>query len=310
MNVLTVVLALLAASANAAASVLMRRAATEKRAEEATGRARGGWSGRRRWFWTAGAGLLAGSGVVQAAALAVGSLSLVQPLLATELLFTLAIGSVVFHRRPDRATWLSFLALAVGLALFLGAAAPSSGRITAEPGRWVPVGSAVGCLVLALAGASRLVCGAPRAALLGLASAVMFALTAALLKQVTGQLPKGLGHLAADWTPYATAVTGLVAFGLLQCAFRAGTLVASQPALTLGDALTSVALGWALFGEHIALGVRMVPEAIGVGLLAAGTVGLARAPAVSGQWDTEPPPPHRRGRHGHHEGGGVRAKST
>ncbi|WP_306188992.1 DMT family transporter [Streptomyces sp. MK5] len=310
MNVLTVVLALLAAAANAAASVLMRRAATERRPDEATGRARDGRGGRRRWFWTAGAGLLAGSGVVQAAALAVGSLSLVQPLLATELLFTLAIGSAVFHRRPDRTTWLSFLALAVGLALFLGAAAPSSGRTTAGPGRWVPVAWAVGCLVLTLAGASRLVCGAPRAALLGLASAVMFALTAALLKQVTGQLPRGLGHLAADWTPYATAVTGLVAFGLLQCAFRAGTLVASQPALTLGDALTSVALGWALFGEYIGLGVRMLPEAIGVGLLAAGTVGLARAPAVSGQWDSEPPPPGHRGGHEHHEGGGVRTKST
>jgi drug/metabolite transporter (DMT)-like permease len=309
-NVLTVVLALLAACANAAASVLMGRAATEPPPDRAAGRARDRRRGRRRLFWTAGAGLLAASGVVQVAALAVGSLSLVQPLLATELLFTLAIGSVVFHRRPDRTTWLSFLALAAGLALFLGAAAPSSGRTTTEPGRRLPVGAAVVCLVLTPAGASRLVRGAPRAALLGLASAVMFALTAALLKQVTGQLPNGLTHLAGDWTPYATAVTGLVAFGLLQCAFRAGTLVASQPALTLGDALTSVALGWALFGEHIALGVRMVPEAIGVGLLAAGTAGLARAPAVSGQWDTEPTPSGRRGHHGRREGSTVRAQIT
>ncbi|MGX4688495.1 DMT family transporter [Streptomyces sp. JNUCC 63] len=368
-NALTVVLALLAAFANAAASVLMRRAATEKAdgggegnagregdgggprpagtaagepgnagrtaekpdgpgagergarrtgsrqaegvpapppegrgADGSTVRAPGGGRGpasrrspqavraRRRRFWLAGAALLAGSAVLQAAALAVGSLSLVQPLLATELLFTLMLGSIVFHRRPARITWLSFLALAAGLALFLGAAAPSAGRATAEAGRWIPVGIALACLVAVLLVLARLVKGPPRAAVLGLASAVLFAATAALLKEVTGVYPQGLAVLASDWTPYATAITGLAAFGVLQLAFRAGTLVASQPALTLGDAVTSVALGVALFGEEIALGVRLLPEAIGIGLLAAGTVGLARSPAVSGKWDAESAP--------------------
>lgn len=321
-NALTIVLALFAACANAAASVLMRRAATETpegggggdrrtggtaagppdRRGEGGGpdpRAAEGGHGpvgvrtphavkvRRRRFWLAGAAMLAVSAVLQAAALAVGSLSLVQPLLATELLFTLAMGSVVFRRRPARITWLSFLALAAGLAVFLGAASPSAGRATAEAARWIPVGVALACLVLLLIGVARLVKGPARAAVLGLASAVLFAATAALLKEVTGLYPRGLAVLASNWTPYATAITGLAAFGLLQCAFRAGTLVASQPALTLGDALTSMALGWALFGEHIALGVRMVPEAIGIGLLAAGTVGLSRSPAVSGKWDAE-----------------------
>ncbi|GHD87822.1 DMT family transporter [Streptomyces naganishii] len=282
MNAATVVLALLAAASNAAASVLMRRAATEPAGVPRAG---------RRVFWFGGAGLLACSAVLQAAALAVGGLSVVQPVLASELLFMPAIGCAVFHRRPDRATWLSFLALAAGLALFLGAAAPSAGRATADGSRWIPAGTAVLCLVLLLTGLSRLVRGAPRAAVLGLASAVLFAATAALVKEVTGRLPRGgAAALAGDWTPYATAVTGLTAFALLQCAFRAGTLVASQPALTLGDALTGVALGWALFGEHIALGVRMLPEAAGVALIAAGTFGLARAPAVSGQWDAEPAP--------------------
>ncbi|MGW5126054.1 DMT family transporter [Streptomyces sp. NPDC004069] len=324
MNALTIVLALFSACANAAASVLMRRAATEtpdgggggarrtgptvdetphRRSKDGPAtRTADGERGtvavptphavkvRRRRFWVAGAAMLAVSAVLQASALAVGSLSLVQPLLATELLFTLAMVSIVFRRRPARITCLSFLALAVGLAVFLGAAAPSAGRATAEGARWIPVGIALACLVLVLVGLARLVRGAPRAAVLGLASAVLFAATAALLKEVTGLYQQGLGALASNWTPYATAVTGLAAFGLLQCAFRAGTLVASQPALTLGDALTSVALGWALFGEHIGLGVRLVPEAIGIGLLAAGTIGLSRSPAVSGKWDAESAP--------------------
>ncbi|GAA0922455.1 DMT family transporter [Streptomyces thermoalcalitolerans] len=322
---LTIVLALLSACSNAAASVLMRRAATVRGnggggggGGDGGGAARGtgapdgsggapdgsggapdggrGPAGRRsrpararaRRFWLAGASLMGVSALLQAAALAVGSLALVQPLLATELLFTLVLGSLVFHRRPDRITWLSFLALAAGLALFLGAADPTPGSPVAKNGRWIPVGIALACLVTGLLVVGRLLKGPPRAAVLGLASAVLFSATAAFLKEATGVFPQGPAALVTHWTPYATAAAGLAAFGVLQLAFRAGTLVASQPALTLGDALTSVVLGVVLFGERIALGFHLLPEAVGIGLIATGTIGLARSPAVSGQWDTEP----------------------
>jgi drug/metabolite transporter (DMT)-like permease len=286
-SALTVLLALLAALSNAAASVLQRRAAAQD--------AQGAEPGRPvRWllrllrdpYWVGGAALLAVTTVLQAAALAVGSLAVVQPLMATELLFTLVVGSVVFHRRPDLGTWLAFGALAVGLALFLGAAAPSAGRDTASAGRWAVAGAVLLCVVAVLAVAGLLTRGAPRAALFGSASAVAFGATAALLKEFTGRLPQGVGAVLAQWPPYATAAVGAISFLLLQSALRAGTLAASQPALTLGDALTSVALGWALFGEQIALGVRIVPEVIGIALIGVGSVGLARAPSVHGAWDT------------------------
>ncbi|GGQ41199.1 DMT family transporter [Streptomyces althioticus] len=284
---LTVVLALLAALANAAASVLQRRAAADE-PESGTGlRQALRWLGHvlRRPHWVVGAGMLALSTVLQAAALGVGSLALVQPLMAAELLFTLAVGSLVFHRRPDLRTWLAFVALAVGLSLFLTAAAPTSGRSMAIPGHWWPAGAILLAVVASLVAASRTVRGAPRAALLGLASAVSFSATAALLKEVTGLVPDGPVAVLSAWPLYATAVVGIIAFLLLQAAFRAGTLAASQPALTLGDALTSVALGWALFGEQINLGARVVPELIGIALMGAGSVGLARAPSVGGGWD-------------------------
>ncbi|MEU2060483.1 DMT family transporter [Streptomyces sp. NPDC013455] len=291
MTVLTVVLALLAALSNASASVLQRRAAVQEQDE-------GGGAGSavrrfrrtlRRRSWLAGAGLLALSSLLQAGALAVGSLSLVQPLLATELLFTLAVGSVVFRRPPDARTWLAFLALACGLALFLLAAAPSAGRQTAAPGDWLlGGGAALGVVVLLLA-VARPTRGASRAALLGLASAVAFATTAALLKEAVGRLGQGPAAMFGHWSPYATGAAGLVAFVVLQGALAAGSLTASQPALTLGDALTSVALGWVLFAERIHLGLAVLPELIGVALIGAGSVGLARAPSVGGQWDADGP---------------------
>lgn len=286
-GVLTVVLALLAALANAAASVLQRRAAADEPESGKGLRQALRWLGHvlRRPYWVAGAGMLALTTVLQAAALGVGSLALVQPLMAAELLFTLVVGSVVFRRLPDLRTWLAFVALALGLSLFLTAAAPTSGRSMAIPGRWWPAGAALVALVAALVAVSRTVRGAPRAALLGLASAVSFSATAALLKEVTGLIPDGPVAVLSTWPLYATAVVGVVAFLLLQAAFRAGTLAASQPALTLGDALTSVALGWALFGEQINLGAQVAPEVIGIVLMGAGSVGLARAPSVGGGWD-------------------------
>ncbi|MFR0354883.1 DMT family transporter [Streptomyces sediminimaris] len=290
MNPLTVVLALLTALSNASASVLQRRAATDE-PESGTGpRHAVRWLAHqvRRPHWLAGTGLLGLSSILQACALAVGSLSLVQPLLASELLFTLVVGSVVFHRGPDRRTWAAFGALAVGLALFLTAAAPTPGRDTARPGHWLSVGGILlGTLVVLLI-ASRPVRGAPRAALLGLASALAFAATAALIKEVTGRLSNGVGTLLTQWPPYVTVVTGVIGFLLLQSAFRAGSLAASQPTLTLGDALASVALGWALFDEHIALGLRVLPELLGVALVGAGSLGLAGSPAVNGEWDAAP----------------------
>ncbi|WP_199825457.1 DMT family transporter [Streptomyces sp. TP-A0875] len=290
MSALTVVLALLAALSNAAASVLQRRAAAldEGRDGAVHTVVRSLLRLVRDRYWVGGAALLALTTVLQAAALAVGSLAVVQPLMASELLFTLVVGSVIFHRRPDRRTWLAFVALAGGLALFLGAASPTGGRDTAVPGRWVWAGLVLFAVVAGFAAAGRLVRGAPRAALFGSASAVAFGGTAALLKEVTGRFPQGVRAVLTGWPLYATAVVGVIAFLLLQSALRAGTLAASQPALTLGDALTSVALGSALFGEEIGLGVRVLPELIGLALIGLGSIGLARAPSVHGTWDTAP----------------------
>ncbi|WP_129311436.1 DMT family transporter [Streptomyces sp. L2] len=290
MTALTVVLALFAALSNASASVLQRQAAVEE-SDDHTGvesAVRRLGHLLRRPHWLAGTGLLVLSSVLQAWALAVGSLSLVQPLLAAELLFTLVVGSFVFRRPPDRRTWLAFAALAVGLAVFLLSASPQPGRSTASPGAWLVVGVVMFCVVALLVLIARPTRGTSRAALLGLASAVSFATTAALLKEAVGMLEHGLPVMLTHWSPYATAGAGFVAFLLLQAAFRAGSLAASQPTLTLGDAITSVALGWALFSEAIDLGLRVLPELIGIALIGAGSIGLANAPSVKGGWDTEP----------------------
>jgi hypothetical protein len=59
---------------------------------------------------------------------------------------------------------------------------------------------------------------------------------------------------------------------------QAGPLVASQPALTLGDASVSLCLGILLFEEHVRTGWWLLPEAAGVALVVTGVLALARMP--------------------------------
>ncbi|MFD8361268.1 DMT family transporter [Streptomyces hygroscopicus] len=297
MNVLAVVLALLSALGNGAASVLQRRAAMDQNREDRGARGPKGDLLRlarllRRPYWLAGLAAMVVSAVAQVGALAVGRLSAVQPLLVSELLFTLVVGSLVFRHRPDGRTWRSFVMLAAGLALFLAAADPSHGEATARNGTWLPAGVAVAIVVGSLIAVARVVRGAARAVVLGCATAACFACTAALIKEFTGRFSGGVAAVLTDWPLYAVCAVGLLSFLLLQSTLRAGTLAASQPALTLGDALVSIVLGWVLFAERIELGLRILPEVAGILLMAAGIVGLTRSPAMCGAWDaTAPEPP-------------------
>ncbi|MEU3655555.1 DMT family transporter [Streptomyces sp. NPDC032161] len=302
MDVLAVTLALLAALANGAASVLQRRAAVDQAACEPADDARDARRTVRhavrravrlvrRPFWLAGASALGLSALLQAAALTVGSMVVVQPLMASELLFTLLIGTVVFRQRPGGRTWLSFLMLGAGLTLFLTAAGPSPGEATGEAGTWLFVGACAATAVAALLLVARGVRGAARVASLGCATAICFACTAGLVKETAGRIQDGTAAVLTTGYPYALCVVGLLSLALLQSSLHAGTLAVSQPALTLGDALVSVVLGAVLFGERIALEAHVLQAVTGACLVAAGTVGLSRSPAVAQHWDTTATPP-------------------
>jgi drug/metabolite transporter (DMT)-like permease len=108
-------LALVAAALNAAASVLQRRAARDEPPDRE-------FSFRmlldlaRRPAWIGGiASVLVGFGV-QAVALTLGRVAVVQPLLVAELPFTILLAALAFHLRPGAREWSSIVALAVGLA--------------------------------------------------------------------------------------------------------------------------------------------------------------------------------------------------
>jgi drug/metabolite transporter (DMT)-like permease len=221
-----------------------------------------------------------GAAVCQALALATGPLTIVQPLFVLELPLTLIVASLLMHRHLPATGWLAVAVVVAGLAVALAAASPAGNRTHVALDRWIPALAVCAGAVVALAlAALRRPEGRARAACLGAATAISYAVTAALMKAAMHILDEqGLVGFLTAWQTYAFAATGVCALFLLENALQAGPLVASQPALTLGDALVSLALGIILYEETVRSGWWLLPQLFGVALIAAGVLALARIP--------------------------------
>ncbi|GHB13708.1 hypothetical protein GCM10010512_51390 [Streptomyces thermoviolaceus subsp. thermoviolaceus] len=275
--VLPTLFALLAALSNALATVLQRRAALT------VPQSRGFAPGLllrllRRPVWVAGVLTVVAAGVWQALALATGPISLVQPLFVLELPLALLIAALWQHHRPSAALLLKLFVVVAGLGLALLSAAPSGNRTHVPLDRWVPV-LAVGvgaAVALGAVGLSRPQ-GRTRAACLGTATAIFFALTAGLMKTAVHILAEGgLGAFLTSWQTYGFGACGVCAMLLLEHALQGGPLIASQPALTLGDAVVSFLLGVLVYEEHVRVGWWLLPMLAGVALVCVGIFALAR----------------------------------
>lgn len=234
----------------------------------------------RRPVWLAGILAVIAAGVCQALALATGPLTIVQPLFVLELPLTLVVASLLMHRHLPRTGWLAVAVVVGGLVVALASAAPTGNRTHVALDRWIPaLAVCVGAVVvLALAGLKRPE-GRARAACLGGATAISYALTAALMKASMHILDdQGIAAFFSAWQTYGFAAAGVCALFLLENAMQAGPLVASQPALTLGDAAVSLALGITLYEEEVRSGWWLLPQLCGVALIAAGVLALSRIP--------------------------------
>ncbi|HEY0786272.1 MAG TPA: DMT family transporter, partial [Acidobacteriaceae bacterium] len=229
-TMLCVFFALLTASSNACAAVLQRKAAAQVPSEESMHFSLIADLVRRK-VWLAGIGMVIVASVAQAAALATGPIALVQPIFIIELPVTLVLAALANHNRaalkrlPWAAIGLTTAALGVGLAL----AQPTGAISTAQDTSWVLVLIATAAFEAVLIILSLGLKGEPRAALLGLAAACGYALTAALMKNAVSDLDNGAVRFFTSWHIYGVAVVGVGSLFLLQNALQAGSLVASQP---------------------------------------------------------------------------------
>ena len=276
----SVLFALLTALFNGLASVLQRMAAATAPAAKALHLSLFSYLIRHK-VWLAGIGMVILAAVCQAVALATGPVALVQPIFIIELPFTLLVASRLNRRKLPRMTWWAVGLVTVALGGGLAAAAPSGGGTDASLKVWVTALIVTGCFEAVVITVGVRTRGNVRGAAFGLAAACGYALTATLMKSAVAALNQGVGAFFSTWQLYATAVAGVGALFLLQNALQAGSLVAVQPPLTLGDALISACYGVTVFGETVNTGGwLLVIQVVAVLAIAVGCVELSRSLAM------------------------------
>lgn len=281
-QLLCVTFALLTAASNATAAVLQRKAAAQVPPERSMHVSLVADLIRRR-VWLAGIAMVVVAAVAQAAALATGPIALVQPIFIIELPIALVLAALVSRQRemlrelPWRAIIVTTVALGAGLAI----AQPTGAIESAQDTSWVIALIVTGAFEAVVIGTAVGTRGEPRAALLGLAAACGYALTAALMKNAMADLSAGVVEFFTSWHIYAAAGAGVGSLFLLQNALQAGSLVASQPMLTVGDALISIAYGVTLFSEEIRTGWWLLPQIIALAAIIFGCIQIAKSPLAA-----------------------------
>ena len=213
----------------------------------------------------------------QGAALHLGALSEVQPLMVATLLFALPFAAVDGHRLPSARDWAAAVVLCAGLALVLSTRGavedPHVGSV-----RTVPAVAALAGVVVLLVVASR----GRSPAVLGVAAGMLFGVGAALTKLTAAvAADAGLAGLLTSWRGYALAAVSLASFALQQQAYTCGPLPVVMTGVVITDPLTSYLLGIVGFGERLpATGTPLILAAIGMLGLAAGVVMLSRSPLL------------------------------
>lgn len=235
------------------------------------------------WKWWLGS-LVAGAGFgFQAAALNFGSVLLVQALMVTSLLFALPMSAYHSGRRVTRWQWIWAVLLAGAVAVIVTVGNPTEGASRAGLGVWTWVIVVLGpAFALCLVG-SRVFAGKPAAAvLLGLVSGSLWGLFAVLTKGVVDRIGDGVWALLKTPELYPWVVVAVAATALEQSAFRAGSLAASLPAVTVSEPMVGSILGVFVLGETLRPGeAGWFVLILAVAVMIAATVALARGQANS-----------------------------
>jgi drug/metabolite transporter (DMT)-like permease len=276
-----IALALLAAFLFALGLVLQERAASTLPAE-AIG---AGFLARlaQQPVWLLGLAAQGAGFVVQAIALGVGSMVIVQPLLVFSIVFALPLSRLIYKRRIRRTEILGAALVTGGLVLLLVISRPDEGTDDASGLEWLLIGGgavAVSAVLFLLARGRR---PALRAGLLGTSGGILFGLSAAFTKSTVAILAEdGVLAVFTDWHVYALVVSAVVAFWLEQAALQTGALAAAVATTMAFDPLSSLVFGIFLFDEALHDSVfGYCVSALALLIMLAGLVVLARAKGAS-----------------------------
>ncbi|MET8904225.1 DMT family transporter [Streptomyces sp. NPDC004538] len=283
---LSVLLSLVSAVAYAGGAIVQEQVAASSSAAQYAPVRRPGW-----WAAVALNGL---GGLLHVVALALGPLSLVQPLGALTIVFALPMAALFVGRKAGATAWRGALMATVGLAglLSLVGAADAQSLDTAQR-----IGAAVvtGAVIVALMIAARAVHRHPavRSILLAVASGIAFGMSSVFTKTVAVDWSGGVS--AADLPSMAVigvlATAGMV---LSQASYRGAGLAAPLATLTVVNPVVAAVVGITMFGETFRYGTTGTALALSCGVVAAGglilltTERISRESAAAGESEALP----------------------
>jgi drug/metabolite transporter (DMT)-like permease len=235
--------------------------------------------------WWFGIVAMVGGGALGGWALQLGSVTLVEPLLSTNLLFALAFAAALHRTRLKWREAVGAVLLSAALGVFIAVGAPASAKSSSGPdllnavlGTGVVL-VVVGMLVRAARGRPLRVESLIIATTAGLVYGLQDTATRAGLQAFDHSGMAGL--FATPW-PYAVVIAGASGIFLSQNAFRAGRLDYSLPPTAAAEPITGIALGVSVLGDRLSVGPgHLAVEALCLVAVIAGVVLIARADSLA-----------------------------
>ena len=227
----------------------------------------------------------------EAAALGFGSVLVVGPLLCSGLLFALPFASFRTGRRVTRAEMVPAVMVTAGLALYVQVGNPTGTSSHASAVAWV-----LAALFTIAAAGTAVALGrrarepGRRALCYGLATGVVYSLTAVLTKATVDLLTPAVLPILGHWQLYALLAASVVGLVLNQSAFQAGHVAASLPAMSVTNPVLASLMGVVLFGEHLdAQGaLAWIVASVAIVVMFVGVAWLARSPLVTDEVEHVP----------------------
>ncbi len=233
-------------------------------------------------WWLGGIALSLVGVTLFAVALALGSLTVAQPIQVTQLIFSVPLGAWVAGTASTSGEWRSAVLVVAGLAGFLVALAPQASSSLGAVGAWaVAVPVVLGVAVVAFLAGRVLV--AERAALWGATAGLLLGLQGAALKEASEVVRTGidLADPGRLWSLPAVLLLSSVGTLVGNLALRAGRLSAAQTTLAGLPPVLGVVLGVTVFGEQVRTAPpALLVAAVGMVVCLLGVVRLARSPSL------------------------------
>jgi drug/metabolite transporter (DMT)-like permease len=211
--------------------------------------------------------------ILQAIALARGSLVVVQSLMTLSLVFALPLGVRLTGQHVGRRSIIGAAVTLVGIIALIVVGQPQGGISDPPASACLLAGLLLLVLMVLLAVVARRRRGPVAAALFGVAAGLSFGYQSAATKVFMTVIGTGVAGILSSWTPYALVASALAGFGLQQSSLKTGFLAPAMAATNASILVTSVALGVVLFEETLSRGQGLFP--IGLISLALAIFGVA-----------------------------------